>query len=72
PPAKWAVLHVSGWRCVICGEIIDPVIVANRVSSEMPGNRWERLKLVVPLTSTQSPSHPPCTRSVARLRVLKA
>ncbi len=23
-------LHFSGWRCLACGEVIDPVILANR------------------------------------------
>ena len=23
--------HFSGWRCVLCGEIIDPVIFENRL-----------------------------------------
>lgn len=22
--------HFSGWRCILCGEIIDPVILQNR------------------------------------------
>ena len=31
-PAGWAGQDVGCWRCVICGDIIDPVIVAHRVS----------------------------------------
>ncbi|MEW6324373.1 MAG: hypothetical protein AB1515_03195 [Nitrospirota bacterium] len=22
--------HFSGWRCLACGEVLDPVILANR------------------------------------------
>lgn len=25
-----------GWRCIICGEIIDPVIVWNRIRTKSP------------------------------------
>jgi|CXWL01.1.fsa_nt_gi hypothetical protein len=32
PLAEWAGGDGSGWRCVICGDIIDPVIIAHRVS----------------------------------------
>jgi hypothetical protein len=23
-------LHFAGWRCLACGEVLDPVILANR------------------------------------------
>lgn len=26
----FAALDFEGWRCVVCGEIIDPLIMANR------------------------------------------
>jgi len=26
-------LRFHGWRCVSCGEIVDPVIIANRLKS---------------------------------------
>ena len=29
-------LKFSGWRCIICGEILDPVISANRQSHQEP------------------------------------
>lgn len=29
-------LHFNGWRCLICGEILDPVIATNRESRPMP------------------------------------
>jgi len=24
--------HFSGWRCILCGEIVDPVIFENRLN----------------------------------------
>jgi hypothetical protein len=29
-------LTFRGWRCVLCGEILDPVIVHNRASRPTP------------------------------------
>ncbi|RMH37779.1 MAG: hypothetical protein D6690_01425 [Nitrospirae bacterium] len=29
-------IHFTGWRCVACGEIIDPVIAANRQHHQEP------------------------------------
>ena len=29
-------LGFTGWRCITCGEILDPVIVANRASRPLP------------------------------------
>ncbi|GJL55662.1 MAG: hypothetical protein NPIRA02_27940 [Nitrospirales bacterium] len=29
-------LKFSGWRCILCGEILDPVIAANRQSHHEP------------------------------------
>lgn len=29
-------LFFKGWRCLICGEILDPVIANNRGSHPMP------------------------------------
>ena len=26
--------HFFGWRCVICGDVLDPVIVANRTKQQ--------------------------------------
>ncbi len=30
-----------GWRCVVCGEVIDPVILENRANSKHPGGPKE-------------------------------
>jgi len=29
-------LHFQGWRCLSCGEILDPVIASNRESRRAP------------------------------------
>ncbi len=29
-------IHFSGWRCLMCGEILDPVISANRQGHREP------------------------------------
>jgi hypothetical protein len=29
-------LHFRGWRCIICGEILDPIIATNRESRPAP------------------------------------
>jgi hypothetical protein len=29
-------LFFHGWRCILCGEILDPVIVSNRKSRPAP------------------------------------
>lgn len=29
----FAALDFEGWRCVVCGEITDPLIMANRMAS---------------------------------------
>jgi len=44
-------LMIQGWRCVNCGEIIDPVVLTNRIDElSLPDQRktrdrrsWERL-----------------------------
>ena len=52
-PEQWVLHCVSAWRCVVCGEVIDPVIVANRVNGASVanprnnGNNWNRLKFAV-------------------------
>jgi hypothetical protein len=33
--------HFSGWRCILCGEIIDQVILENR-QTKPGGQRRER------------------------------
>ena len=51
-PEQWARRGVSAWRCVVCGEVIDPVIVANRVSVPAldHASKWDRHKFAVPLS----------------------
>jgi hypothetical protein len=34
--------NFPGWRCVLCGEIIDQVILENRRSKRGRGNREKR------------------------------
>jgi len=34
--------NFSGWRCVLCGEIIDQVILENRRAKRGRGNRDKR------------------------------
>lgn len=29
-------LNFQGWRCIICGEILDPIILSNRQSRRGP------------------------------------
>jgi hypothetical protein len=29
-------LHFRGWRCIICGEILDPLIATNRGTRPAP------------------------------------
>jgi len=33
--------HFFGWRCILCGEIIDQVILKNRFERK-GGNRWHK------------------------------
>ena len=33
--------HFFGWRCIFCAEIIDQVILENRLRRE-GGNRWDK------------------------------
>jgi len=32
PLEEWVGQDVTVWRCVICGDIVDPVVLAHRVS----------------------------------------
>jgi hypothetical protein len=34
--------HFSGWRCVLCGEIVDQVILENRQTGTARQNRERR------------------------------
>jgi len=40
------VLHFYGWRCLGCGEIIDPVILANRKNRPDPFESKTRKRLI--------------------------
>jgi len=44
-------LRFSGWRCVVCGEIVDPVIVSNRLKGEIPSHRPQRHRRLFTLVS---------------------
>ncbi len=35
-------LHCDGWRCVNCGEVVDPVLLQNRMSEHPPIQRTKR------------------------------
>jgi hypothetical protein len=36
----------GGWRCVLCGEIVDPVIVTNRMRRETVHTRPRHARLL--------------------------
>lgn len=38
-----SVSFFTGWRCVSCGEILDPIILQNRTRHPEPRNRRARL-----------------------------
>lgn len=44
----------SGWRCVSCGEIVDPVILANRAKPPAPRKRRPRHPRLKPLVFDQA------------------
>jgi len=35
-------IRFAGWRCVACGEIVDPVIVSNRLRGDLASRRPHR------------------------------
>lgn len=35
-----------GWRCVCCGEIVDPVIVTNRMRTHEPSSKPRHPRLL--------------------------
>ena len=35
-----------GWRCVCCGEIVDPVIVTNRTRTHEPSSKPRHTRLL--------------------------
>lgn len=39
-------LYFYGWRCPSCGEIIDPLILANRINKPEPTESKTRKRLV--------------------------
>ncbi len=41
-------LRFKGWRCIICGEILDPIILQNRATRPKPfGGRARPKKAVI-------------------------
>ncbi len=36
----------GGWRCVSCGEIVDPVIVTNRMRTHEPSSKPRHARLL--------------------------
>jgi hypothetical protein len=40
--------HFSGWRCILCGEIVDQVILKNRQAGAGRQNRGRRLFVLSP------------------------
>lgn len=42
-------LSFQGWRCVICGEIWDPIIAANRTARPSPRKAPPRVKCPIQL-----------------------
>ena len=39
-------LFFHGWRCLICGEIIDPTILTNRFTNPAPTTSKTRKRLI--------------------------
>ncbi len=39
-------ISFSGWRCLICGEIIDPIIMQNRLHRPLPPKRSRARKFL--------------------------
>ena len=39
-------IHFSGWRCLTCGEIIDPLILQNRKGNPVPIQSKTRKRLI--------------------------
>ncbi len=37
-------LYFKGWRCVTCGEVLDPLILSNRAAHPQPLNGRARQK----------------------------
>ena len=44
-------LRFAGWRCVACGEIVDPVIVSNRLRGDSVSRRPQRHRRLFTLVS---------------------
>ncbi len=42
-------IRFPGWRCMLCGEILDPVILKNRASPSEPCGSGARLKTLIRL-----------------------
>ncbi len=37
-------LYFTGWRCITCGDIVDPLIVQNRIARPEPAHGRARSK----------------------------
>ena len=48
----------SGWRCVICGDILDPVILLHRLSQDASVSIPEREEEIMPLIKKYAPRLP--------------
>jgi hypothetical protein len=50
----------QGWRCLICGDIVDPVIFLHRISGErqipIPARNEDLIRLIRKLLNTKSAS----------------
>jgi hypothetical protein len=40
-------MYFSGWRCVVCGEIVDSVILANRTSPPVLRKKHARHRMIL-------------------------
>ncbi len=43
-----AVWNFSGFRCVHCGDIVDPIIVRNRLNEHIPAGEGEVVLSAIP------------------------
>lgn len=50
PRANSSALSLLGWRCIMCGEILDPVIALNRQSRPAPFVSRTRRKFAAQLS----------------------
>ena len=50
---------ISGWKCLLCGEVIDSVITANRKSYQEPVPSRARLPYGTALAKSRGPKDLP-------------